>query len=216
MKTCYLCGAPNPTTKDHVPPRGFFPEPRPADLITLPCCQDCNSSFSLDDEAVRVWFSMGIGHSDAAEWIIQNKVFPGTLSRSSAFLSEILKSMEDAIITDEDGQPMEVVKYSMDRERAERFVIRVAKGLLRHYFPDYDASADRWSAIFMGLQRDHLALIEPLRDKLPYFDGRGDGVISYRFGFTPEETTGIWIIGFFGTSLFVVTHSHADRKLPHE
>lgn len=163
----------------------------------------------MDDEAMRVLLAMGIGHTDAAEWIIQNKVFPGTLKRSPALRANIRKSMESVLITDEDGQPMEVVKYSMDRARAERFIIRVTKGLLRHYYPHYDASQDRWTAIHMGLELAELAKIETLKDQLPHFDQRGDGVVCYKFGFTAEGLTGIWLVLFYGSALFLVTHSHA-------
>lgn len=209
-KTCYLCGISNPTTKDHVPPKGFFPEPRPTNLITLPCCNACNHSYTMDDEAMRVLFAMGIGHTDAAKWIIDNKVFPGTFTRSPALRAAIRKSMENVVITDEDGQPMEVVKYSMDRARTERFVIRVTKGLLRNYYPHYNASKDRWQAIHMGLELADLAKIEKIKDNLPYFDERGDGVICYKFGFTKEGLTGIWLVLFYGSTLFLVTHTHGD------
>jgi len=118
--------------------------------------------------------------------------------------------MVDSMITDESGRPTPVVQYSMDRKRTERFVIRVAKGLLRHYFPDYDSSQDRWLALHMGLKLEDLARIEPLRDKLPCFDSRGDGVVSYRFGFTAERLTGIWLILFYDTAIFLVTHTKSD------
>lgn len=208
--TCYLCGASNPTTKDHVPPKGFFPEPRPSNLITLPCCEDCNSSYALDDDAARAWLSIGLGHSPAADWIIENKVFPGTFTRSRAFCASIHSSMIDDVITDEDGQPMDVARYSIDRERTERFVTRVTKGLLRHYFPEYDATQDRWFAHYIGLKLEDLARVKPIKDKLPCFDSRGEGVISYRFGFTSEGTTGIWVLVFYDTAAFLVTHTKSD------
>jgi hypothetical protein len=198
-----------------VPPKGFFPEPRPSNLITLPCCLACNQSYSGDDEIMRVWFSMGLGHTKAAEQIIEEKVLPGTLTRNVPFRESLLNSMTDAVITDEDGNPMQVGTYPMDRVRTERFVIRVAKGLLRNYYPDYDASQDRWSAMYMGLKIADLALIESLKN-LPYFDFRGDGVINYRFGFTREGYTGIWVIVFYGTALFLVTHTHGNWELPNE
>jgi hypothetical protein len=33
-----------------VPPKAIFPEPRPADLITVPCCRTCRAGTSLDDD----------------------------------------------------------------------------------------------------------------------------------------------------------------------
>ncbi|HRH95986.1 MAG TPA: hypothetical protein PLB55_08640 [Prosthecobacter sp.] len=209
---CYLCGAFDPKTRDHIPPRGFFPEPRPTNLITLPCCERCNNSCSKDDEAMRVWLSSGMGHTPAAEWIIENKVFPGTFTRSPAFRSEVLSRMEDTIITNEDGEQIEAVKFSMNRERVESFVVRVAKGLQKTYFPNLDASRDTWRGLHVGTRLDDLAKIEPLRDGLPHYDYRGDGVIQYRFGFTKELSTGIWLLVFYGTAIFIVTHRREDRN----
>ncbi len=42
---CYLCGKPA-TTKDHVPPKTLFAPPRPHNLITLPCCAECNGAYA--------------------------------------------------------------------------------------------------------------------------------------------------------------------------
>ena len=204
---CYLCGSSNPTTRDHVPPKGFFPEPRPSNLITVPCCERCNNGFSLDDDAVRAWFCMGLGHSAAADWIIENKLFPSTFTRSRAFCQQIRSSMIDALIHDEDGRPTKVVQYPMDRERTERFVIRTTKGLLKHYFPNYDSSQDRWFAHHLGLNFSELARFELLRDKLPCIDRRGDGVLTYRFGFLADGKTGMWFLVFYDTAIFFVTHS---------
>lgn len=41
------------TTKDHVPPKSFFPSPRPSNLITVPCCDVCNSKYGKGDERAR-------------------------------------------------------------------------------------------------------------------------------------------------------------------
>src|SRR5229473_2183987 len=34
--TCYICVQPGADTKDHVIPSGFFPQPLPTNLVTLP------------------------------------------------------------------------------------------------------------------------------------------------------------------------------------
>ena len=50
---CIYCGRQKATTKDHVPPKSFFTKPRPAKLITVPCCKVCNRTYGKDDERVR-------------------------------------------------------------------------------------------------------------------------------------------------------------------
>ena len=55
---CVYCGTYSRITKDHIPPKNLFGQPRPSNLITVPCCDTCNISFSKDDEYFR--FSISI------------------------------------------------------------------------------------------------------------------------------------------------------------
>jgi len=52
-KKCIFCNSEIDITDDHIPPKNLFPKPRPSDLITVPCCGECNGSFSKDDEYFR-------------------------------------------------------------------------------------------------------------------------------------------------------------------
>lgn len=47
---CIYCQAAEGTTRDHVPPKGLFAEPRPSNLITVPACDPCNKGFGEDDD----------------------------------------------------------------------------------------------------------------------------------------------------------------------
>lgn len=49
---CYCCG--HADTVDHVPSKVLLEEPYPANLLTVPCCKECNESFSKDEEYVAV------------------------------------------------------------------------------------------------------------------------------------------------------------------
>ena len=52
-KLCVYCRSPKDLTRDHIPPRSFFPPPRPTDLITVPCCCNCHEEFTENDEYLR-------------------------------------------------------------------------------------------------------------------------------------------------------------------
>src|SRR5437764_2311666 len=62
---CYLCGAADRVTRDHIPPKGLFPRPRPSNLHTLPCCESCNNRASADDEYFRLAVSSLINRNPA-------------------------------------------------------------------------------------------------------------------------------------------------------
>ena len=52
VETCYACDEPA-TTKEHVPPKSFFPEAHRDNLITVPSCALHNNANSLDVEYAR-------------------------------------------------------------------------------------------------------------------------------------------------------------------
>ena len=62
MQACYLCGG-EATTRDHIPPKGLFPAPRTANLITVPACSTCNQRASLDDGYLRLVLTTGSSDS---------------------------------------------------------------------------------------------------------------------------------------------------------
>jgi hypothetical protein len=47
--TCIYCGKGEGITRDHIPPKSLFASPRPRP-VTVPCCERCRKSQSLDDE----------------------------------------------------------------------------------------------------------------------------------------------------------------------
>ena len=48
--TCIYCGGKLKVTDDHVPPKSFYPKPRPSNLITVPSCLKCNQTIGKDEE----------------------------------------------------------------------------------------------------------------------------------------------------------------------
>src|SRR5687768_10631148 len=66
---CVYCGQMRPLTVDHIPPRNLFAKPRPQ-LITVPACEECNGSASMDDEYFRLMLTSSFGadkHPDARD-----------------------------------------------------------------------------------------------------------------------------------------------------
>ena len=54
MKMCIYCGRQPGKTRDHVPPKCFFPMPMPAiNRITVPCCETCRVNRGKNDGRVR-------------------------------------------------------------------------------------------------------------------------------------------------------------------
>ncbi len=132
------------------------------------------------------------------------------MARSPAFRESLLNSIEDAKLLSEQDGLIDVAQFPVDPDRIERFVMRVVKGLLSFYYPDYDYYQDTFNPRFIPTTRDSLNKLDIFKDLL-YYDFRGDGVIQYRFGLSDTRRSGMWIILFYGAVLFLVTHEKPEQ-----
>lgn len=56
--------------RDHIPPKGLFPSPRPSNLLTIRCCPECHDSLSLGDEPLKAMGGFGVFRNDDAFQLI--------------------------------------------------------------------------------------------------------------------------------------------------
>jgi len=211
-KLCYLCGSTQNLTRDHIPPGGFFPTPRPKNLITVPCCLACNNDFSKDDEAVRLWLSAHIDRSQSGERIWEERILKKTFYRSPALIEQLRVTLKDTHLMTSSGA-IDAVSYEVDGKRIKRFMIRITKGLLTHYFPDYDYTDAVFESHPITCNPEDNELLNQIRSLLKY-DSRGDDVFQFRFGLTDTKLSGLWLWVFYGATLFLVTHTKNNWGKP--
>jgi hypothetical protein len=132
MSNCYLCGGVASTT-DHIPPRGFF-KALPVNKITLPACESCNQSASLDEEYMRATLAaQGYG----ARYVARD-VWEGAVKRSfehrpkglRARLAQALVAVEIRTFAREIAGHLPGIK--VDGARAGRVLRKIAKGIYYH------------------------------------------------------------------------------------
>lgn len=129
---CIYCGSKEDLTKDHIPPKNLFPKPRPSNLMTVPCCNDCNGSFSLDDEYIQVMFSIRIDvHKKDTIQKNWNKVLRGLKRKESAgFYKSIMSSIKKIDVKTKDGLYLgKISTYDIDMKRINNISDRVIQGL---------------------------------------------------------------------------------------
>ena len=107
-RRCYVCGdelipipsghqgglLPKHDTGDHVPPKGIFNDPKPTNLISVPCCSECNNKHSGFDEQLRMLTASEIGSNEGGKRILEEKFFGSTMAkeRQGRFLMEMLRT----------------------------------------------------------------------------------------------------------------------------
>src|ERR1700684_1978190 len=97
--TCYMCDS-VAVTREHAPPKSFFPSTLRSSLITVPSCDAHNSDNSLDVEYVRNVLSSQHGANDAAA-----KVFATTkrsLERSPKLRARTFRDLKAVIVEGEE------------------------------------------------------------------------------------------------------------------
>lgn len=210
MSRCYLCGSTENLTRDHIPPESFFPPPKPTNLITVPCCEKCHKPLCLQDEAFRVWVAAAADKSPAGHWIWEQGVVESSFKRSPKLFDNVRKHVQMSQFRLPD-RIVEVPTITIPKERAKIVLIRITKGLLTHFYPQYNFSKDVFKVACPAPIPEHQENIHSLM-RVGKHVSRGDGVFDFWHGFTVEKNGGFWVYFFYQTACCVVTHSSALKS----
>jgi len=214
-KQCAYCGDGGILTKDHIPPKGIFPKPRPVNLITVPACPRCHSQqTSRDDEYFRNTLNVSEDLSNHPGVLGVQPVVLRSFSNpnKSGMFADFLKSirlLEEA--TPSGMATKSKFGFEADMVRIRRVVQRILLGLFYHHRqhripPGYDAlvfneeSLQTWPGDYFTYVNE--TLLQPLLATKA--EVRGDGIFGYRFAFHPQDPDStFWILDFYERARFV-------------
>jgi len=209
IEKCYLCGVTENLTNDHLPPKAFFPPKFRENLITVRCCRKCNEGFSMDDEAMLIWLTSVAAINEKGLWVLRNRVAP-ILKKKTKLRSRVKEHIKIETFQFPTGQVRLPLSYMPDA-RGDRFMVRLTKGFLRKFYPDYDYSNDTFTA--QCAKPFNLAEWTHWQNIMPFVahthDSRGDGVIDFWHKLPSDDDMGAWVFLFYRAALFVVWQ---DRK----
>lgn len=132
---CVFCGAPDPTTWDHVPPKNLFRKPRPANLVTVPSCSDCNGGASKDDEYFRLMMTLreDVRDTGAARWAADSAMRSLRRPEGRGLLQSLLSITEEVDVRTPAGIYLgRRGVYKPELTRLYRVVSRSVRGLFYH------------------------------------------------------------------------------------
>ena len=203
---CYLCRKRSGVTSDHVPPKNLFPRPRPSNLITVPCCRECNNRFSKHDEYFRLFASCCINRSSEGHAIWQQRVVLSTLSkrRIGKLIDEASRRLKQASLILPGGQRIPVGRFEARARPIRAVLLKTIKGLL-----DYrDPKLDTRSLSFEITQMDQFKFVTliPTLTKLHRMEF-GSGVFEFWWGIDGNNPPhGVWYFRMYESAAFLVMH----------
>jgi hypothetical protein len=211
QEACIYCGAVGPVTRDHVPPRSFFPDPPPPDLITVPSCRKCNVSFGPIDDYVRLALTIdekAKGNQDRL------KVLPAAMRfaqrrQARRILQDFYESLHFTYRPTPGGLYVWGQGYSVDGKRMDQFARRVIKALFYHekgyrLLDDHVVNPIHHTLRPL-LQGEELEFLDWIVNKLISTPPKAYGTtFAYRWVQSPNGPSMTWwLLELYGTARYV-------------
>jgi len=121
---------------------------------------------------MRVWLAAAANRSAAGDWIWRERVVGRTFRRSRALQASFAQSVVP-VLARRNGILSPACAITIPEERADRYFVRIVKGLLTHFYPGLDYATHAFSVEHLMPQRDDIAM---LLTRFTY-DERGGGSI---------------------------------------
>ena len=194
--TCVYCGEERELTRDHVPPRCLFSKPRPSDLVTVPCCPDCNRELAKHDEYFRIAVTTGINREkfpkENADSVraINNLIRPASQGFARMFLQNYERNPS---------------RLTFDRRRIEFVLRRITRGLFfNHRGIPMPATVGFGSVVIDDSTNPHSRGRERIDRLNANLTTIGRGVFRYAFeAFEPPDPFGtVWLMHFYEHKTF--------------
>lgn len=211
-RQCVYCSELGELTKDHIPPKSLFSQPRPTTLITVPACQECHKLLSKDDEYLRDIFVLTYptGKQPEAQKLLDKTLRSFKRKEKARFTRNLF---QDAVPISINDSPTAAIHVQATRiyQQVERFIIGLfykEKGcrLADEHYP---------MILFNPFSTN---MVKRLEYVASLFDQKstviGEGVFSYQVKFLENNPNdSLWLLWFFRSQPFICATPAAGRLL---
>jgi hypothetical protein len=206
---CYICGKPA-ETRDHVPPKAIFPDPRPTDLITVPACEQCNHKFSLDDEYFRWFITTTNSEQPLVKQLVDKRVIR-RFRKKPALLHHLMSQAIKVDIFSEGGIFLkQAPAFKYERSRIQKVIEKIVRGLYRHeqgYVLTNSYTVKKFILYPPPPNKQPPPPNEKLREaflSLPLNTVSDGRVFAYRYWIAPQDVgISCWLLQFFERTLIM-------------
>jgi hypothetical protein len=210
---CAYCGKVEILTRDHIPPKSLFPGFKRQNLISVPCCQDCNQNASKDDEYFRLFLTTRWGsynQLDVRE--IWQKVLRSLQKpEAEGFAESFKQSLRPANVVTEQGVLLPTGIFYVESRRIREEIKRITKGL--YYYENKTRLLDGYEVKAIAgeevLQFDKEFVDSLLTNIFPIIRANpqrsfGKGLFTYRFAQADlDSPSSVWLMSFYRNAYFL-------------
>jgi len=127
---CIYCNTSIADTVDHIPPKLLLSQPYPDNLLTVPSCFKCNSSFQKHDEYTRVIASVDIRNANHQTVKVNMPAIMRSLEKPEAqgFSRYLASRTTPSKVLGVDGRPLGQI-VEVDQKRLNATGERIIRGL---------------------------------------------------------------------------------------
>lgn len=109
---CYFQGCTNKgITKEHIPPRSFFPKDENEQLLTIKSCEIHNNRKSIDDQYILAQICMNASPSNRAQEVFLKKIKP-QLSHNDGAFKKMLSKGAVLLTNGSVGYPVDIKRFN--------------------------------------------------------------------------------------------------------
>lgn len=214
---CYLCNRNLATTKDHVPPKSLFPDPKPSNLIPgLPCCKKCNRSYSMDEEYLRDNLALTARPSSTVEQLWK-KTKRSCLRRPAKLMSINKRIRRLNLVTEKGIYVGTSPGLEFSKSRTDRVIRKIIKGLFfYHTAGRVIPSTVRIDDIYLNPND----IFKNLFIRRMFEERKWNDIFYYAFLIERDSIESafwwLWWLVFYKTNLFIVAFLENTANLPSE
>lgn len=148
-KRCYFQGCDSAgVTKEHIPPRSFFPSGKKEQLLTVPACKVHNNDKSTDDQYVLAQICMNASPANESRDVFFAKIAP-QLGFNDGKMRRLLA--KDARVLGGGA-----VAYSVDPKRFDRFFDALSFGLIFKSASESLPTRFKTNHVYHGFEQEDL------------------------------------------------------------
>ncbi len=213
-QTCTYCGVISELTVDHVPPKCFYPKPRPSDLITVPSCLKCNQDVGKDEEfflATFMFSQAGISEAGQKLW---NEKLNRTYEKNIGLRRKIAEHLRLTDVFTPEGLFLGTkLKINPAESRFEKVINKIVRGL---YWFEYQVTLPPEIKIITLRMSDSERIdnAKNVAHKLKNGSRNWEGIFRYKYSqLTGSTSESIWLMLLWEHVGFL-SYTYDEQKHP--